>query len=255
MSMLNNFLILQIVFLGILSLVLTIRVFRKKITFKKALLILGLCFLFVVLILYPYRSRIKEQILRYRNIFIHNVVKTNSCSCDHMPLPKDDYAFAHRVQAIRTTKNAFILNDAFLQKQKQQGQLISVQEGEGFYMTCAPNSYRYLTPLANKRLIELGKLFRAEISNQSNIKDYFVITSMTRTEAQQEVIRKKYPGQATKGSSTHSFGVSFDISEIKTKGECKVGYAALLSALKRMQQEGKILLCPESTCMHVTVVR
>ena len=75
---------------------------------------------------------------------------------------------------------------------------------------------------------------------------------MTRTEAQQEVIRKRHPGQATQGKLIHSFGVSFDISEIKTNGACKPGYDALYAALEQMQSEGKLLLCPESNCMYVT---
>ena len=137
----------------------------------------------------------------------------------------------------------------------KSGKLIEVIECDGFYMTSAPNSTHYLTPLANKRLLELGQLFRSKISNPENQKDYFVITSMTRTEAQEEVIRMRYPGQAAQGKSTHSFGVSFDISEIKTKSACKAGYDALYVALEQMQREGKLLLCPESTCMHVTVVR
>jgi hypothetical protein len=253
--MLNTFLIFLFPFFGILFLILTIRVVRKKLTFKKALLIFGVCFFFVLIILFPYRFRIKDKLLRYKNIVVHNVVKSIYCSCDHMPLPKDDYATAHRAQAIRTTKNGFILNDRMLNQKIKSGKLIEVIEGDGFYMNYAPNSTHYLTPLANKRLLELGKLFRSKISNPENQKDYFVITSMTRTEAQQEVIRKRYPGQATQGKSTHSFGVSFDISEIKTKSACKAGYDALYAALEQMQREGKLLLCPESTCMHVTVAR
>lgn len=253
--MLNTFLILLFPFFGILFLILTIRVFGKKLTIKKALRILGICFFVVLIILFPYRFRIKAKLLIFKNSVVHNIVQSNQCSCKQMPLPKDDYASAHRAQAIRTTKNGFILNDQILNQKIKSGQLIEIEEGDGFYMTSAANSTQHLTPLANKRLQELGKLFRSKINNPENQKDYFVITSMTRTEAQQEVIRKRYPGQATKGSSTHSFGVSFDIAEVKTKGNCQVGYEALRLALRQMQSEGKILLCPESTCMHVTVVK
>ena len=253
--MFKTFLLLQFPIFGILFIVLMVKIFRKNITIKKAAIIIVSYFLLLLVILYPYRARIKKQILNYRNAMIQKVAPRNNCSCKSMNLPKDDYAFAHRVGAIRATKNGFILNDKILQQKIKSGKLIPAQEGDGFWMQNAENSTKYLTPLANKRLLELGKLFRSKLANTANSRDYFVITSMTRTEVQQEVIRKKYPNQATKGSSTHSFGVSFDIAELKTTADCKVGHEALTAALRQMQQEGKILLCPESTCMHVTVVR
>jgi len=133
--------------------------------------------------------------------------------------------------------------------------LVNVVEGDGFYMINAKNSEQCLTPLAEKRLKELGLLFRSLIENEENKKDYFVISSMTRTEAQQENIRKLYPRAATKGFSTHSYGVSFDISEIISFGKCSSAQKALKLALSKMQSEKKILLCPETKCIHVTVIK
>ena len=253
--MLQIFVFIQFPFFGIVLLILVFQLYRKKITLKRAAVFLGVYFLMLVIILFPYRARIKKQILSHRNAMVQRVAPRNNCSCKYMDLPKDDYALAHRVGAIRTTKNGFILDDKVLQQKIRAGKLIKAIESDGYWMQNAQNSTKYLTPLANQRLIELGKLFRSKIANTANSRDYFVISSITRTEAQQEVIRKKYPNQATMGSSTHSFGVSFDIAELITKADCKVGYEALTAALRQMQQEGKLLLCPESTCMHVTVVR
>jgi hypothetical protein len=253
--MLHTFLLLQFPFFGLLVCILAYRLYRKKTILKRAVIVLGVYFLLLALILFPYRARIKKQLLGYKNAMIQRVAPRNYCSCQNMALPKDDYASAHRVGAIRVTKNGFILNDKVLQQKIRAGKLIQAQESDGYWIQNAQNGTKYLTPLANQRLIELGKRFRAKIAHTANSRDYFVISSITRTEAQQEVIRKRYPNQATKGSSTHSFGVSFDIAELSTKADCKVGYAALTAALSQMQQEGKILLCPESTCMHVTVVR
>jgi hypothetical protein len=78
---------------------------------------------------------------------------------------------------------------------------------------------------------------------------------MTRTEDQQKIIRKLHKRTATNGKSTHSYGVSFDISQIISYQNCSIAYEALTSALEKMQKEGKILLCPESECIHVTVVK
>ena len=97
-------------------------------------------------------------------------------------------------------------------------------------------------------------MFRSFLKDSKNEKDYFVISSMTRTETQQQEIRSQYPNSSTPGKSTHSFGVSFDINRIKSKGSCEVSRNALMRALNQMRDENKILLCPEFHCIHVTVV-
>ena len=59
---------------------------------------------------------------------------------------------------------------------------------------------------------------------------------------------------ATKGTSTHSYGVSFDINTVVgDNGYCERRTQVLKKILTEMQKEGKILLCPESKCIHVTV--
>jgi hypothetical protein len=157
--------------------------------------------------------------------------------------------------AIAVTNNGLILDHKVLKKRLKLKKLVNVVEGDGFYMIDAKNSEQCLTSLAEKRLKELGKLFRSVIESEENKKDYFVISSMTRTEAQQEIIRKQYPRAATKGFSTHSYGVSFDISEIISFGKCSSAQKALKVALSKLQREKKILLCPETECIHVTVIK
>lgn len=60
---------------------------------------------------------------------------------------------------------------------------------------------------------------------------------------------------ATKGLSTHSFGVSFDISSIQSSGYCEEALVALSKALTKMQEKKQLLICPENGCYHITVVK
>ena len=112
----------------------------------------------------------------------------------------------------------------------------------------------HLTPLALKRLNELGELFRENLKGTKDANSYFVISSVTRTEKQQNEIKKAYPNAATKGKSTHSYGVSFDISKMMYKSSCKNSLQALEQALTEMQSQGKLLICPEKGCIHITIV-
>jgi hypothetical protein len=48
--------------------------------------------------------------------------------------------------------------------------------------------------------------------------------------------------------------VAFDIYKLTSSDKnCIIGMNALQEVLTQMQGEGKILLCPESKCIHVTV--
>lgn len=261
--MLKAFIILQVPFFLLLSLFLLWRFRSNDMPGKLAFRILLIYFFVLGLILFPYRARIKKYFSNFQDkvkektVVVHQRLypKVTACSCTGMHLSRDSYPYKHRPLAIATTKNGYILNDQILQNKLKSSKLVKVIEGDGFYMQDAKYSSHVLTPLANKRLLELGKRFRSLITEAENQKDYFVVSSMTRTEAQQEVVRKSNPGQATKDRSTHSYGVSFDISRINSKGDCLVSYTALQTALEQMRSEGLILLCPESTCVHVTVVK
>ena len=112
----------------------------------------------------------------------------------------------------------------------------------------------HLTPLALKRLNELGRLFRKNLEDSKDANSYFVISSVTRTEKQQKQIVHAYPNSATRNKSTHSYGVSFDISKMMYKSSCNYSLKALEKALTEMQSQGKLLICPEKGCIHITIV-
>jgi len=86
---------------------------------------------------------------------------------------------------------------------------------------------------------------------------YFVVTSLTRTIAQQQRL-SKVNSHATKGVSTHSYGVSFDISYVRFNG--KRGHNLKLrnilsNILSDLQKKGAIYIINErnNNCFHITV--
>lgn len=231
-----------------------IRLIQKKITLKRASLLMIVFGCFSIVVFYPYRSRIRGYYHRFQNRTEIRPQISSNCNCESLEVPKDSYAEKHRPLAIRLTKNGFINNEATLNSFLTRKRLVEVGESDGYFIQKLTSSTKHLTPIAKKRLEELAALFRSFLKDSKNEKDYFVISSMTRTETQQQEIRRQYPNSSTPGKSTHSFGVSFDINRIKSKGSCEVSRNALMRALNQMRDENKILLCPEFHCIHVTVV-
>lgn len=229
----------------------------KKLKYQyvyKFTLILGII-LFMFLL--SNRKRIQNRFIHIKPKLRVHLDTPNSCSCSwvSMTLFKNDYHQFHLPSAIATTQNQYIENESVLKNLLKKSKLVEAKEADGFFVQRLDYSSAILTPLAYKRLIELGNLFRSKIKNQSEKKSYFVISSITRTENQQKKIIELYPNAATRGKSTHSYGVSFDISLIKAKKDCSEGLTALQKALTQMQKEKKVLLCPESKCIHITIIR
>jgi hypothetical protein len=237
-----------------LSVVLLFSFLRKSPRKKPVFISLLSVFFLSVLILYPYRHRIRK---RANNVAQHMPVRlftNHHCNCERGSLPRDDYRTKHRPMAIQVTENGYIKTAGILNNFLRRKKLVDVKEDDGFWIPVLTHSSPHLTPTAYKRLLELGRRFRSSLKETENKTDYFVVSSITRTRDQQKDLAKHDSG-ATKDKSTHSFGVSFDISELRSKASCKKGMDALKKTLLEMREEGKILLCPENDCVHVTVVR
>jgi hypothetical protein len=179
-----------------------------------------------------------------------------SCDCtwSSLLLKKDDYPTKHKPAAQRISNQMYIRNEALRNKWINKGRLVPVDEADGFGISNLDYSSAHLTPLAKKRLYELGQRFRASIQNPDEKKSYFMVSSITRSQVQQTQICERYPNACTRDHSPHSYGVAFDIYKVTSSGRnCTIGMSALQEVLTQMQREGKILLCPESKCIHVTV--
>ena len=237
-----------------------IRWMRRKVKTKGFLWFFAITSLLYLLLLYSNRKSI-EYWLDTRRIEKEASKTPNTpnryCTCNwsSLRLKKDDYAKKHRPQAQKITDNRYIKNKNTLNDYVKNKQLVSFTDNDGYWVEPLTHSSMHLTPLAKKRLDELGRLFRKNVGGTADDKSYFVISSVTRTEKQQKQIVKAYPNAATRNKSTHSYGVSFDISKMMYKSSCKRSLKALERALSKMQKQGKLLICQESECIHITVVK
>lgn len=177
-----------------------------------------------------------------------------ACNWSSLRLKKDSYPKKHRPLAQKITDNRYIKDSKTLNKYLRNKDLVTFTDQEGYWVEPLTHSSMHLTPLGLKRLNELGRLFRENLKETKDANSYFVISSVTRTEKQQKEIKKAYPNAATKGKSTHSYGVSFDISKMMYKSSCENSLKSLEQALSEMQSQGKLLICPEKGCIHITII-
>jgi hypothetical protein len=131
--------------------------------------------------------------------------------------------------------------------------LVEASEGRGYKVDQLTHSFPYITQDSKKVLEELGAAFQA-LAGEGN---FFTITSATRTEEQQKNLKRRNRN-ATDGNSSHSYGVSFDISYIRFNGIREWNQQAqkdLETVLNHFQQTGKIFVIKErkQSCYHVTV--
>jgi hypothetical protein len=199
---------------------------------------------------YTIKKRIKKELFSLFGRKNNNVC---SCNWNTLELKRDDYKTKHLPAAIKSSNNLFIENKRLLKKAIKRGKLIEIEGRIGYKINRLNNSSYHLTNEAYSTLQEMGIRFHNLLEN-TNAKDgYFELSSVLRTEKQQEEIRKKYPKAATTGNSTHSYGVSFDIANVKGSS-CNSANRALNKVLNEMQEEKKILICPEKRCIHITVL-
>lgn len=142
---------------------------------------------------------------------------------------------------------------AALHKLIKDEQLISVVSDRGYIVADMTHSYPYLTEDAILTLRKIGASFY-EASGDSSA---FTVSSLTRTESTQKKLRKRN-ANASKRESSHTFGVSFDISYIRYNGVREWNYErtkALEGVLATMQKNGEIYVLKErnQSCFHVTV--
>lgn len=192
----------------------------------------------------------------YREIIINKikmieiVKKKDSCPCNDktMNLKFEDYHTTH-VPAVK--KHKFILNNTQLKNEINKGNLIPVVNGIGYEIGILKYSSSYLHHKAYKILQELGHRYQKRVFNKTNQESYILISSLTRTLPQQKELAKVNRA-ATKGTSTHCFGFAFDIFVLKSSN-CSLSLLILQELLNAMRDEGKIFLCSENHCIHVTV--
>ena len=201
----------------------------------------------LILSLFLFKKQIKNKINGIRI----NYAKKNTCPCTNanLYLKFDNYRKAHLP---RVKMYTFIKTENDLNKQIENGNLVPVYDSKGYKIRNLTHSSAYLHPKAYKILQELADRFQNRVKNKFNDESFFEISSLVRTSIQQKELAKKSRA-ATKGVSTHSYGLAFDIPVLKSKN-CTESLIILQDLLNQMRSEGKIVLCPESGCIHVTVI-
>lgn len=135
----------------------------------------------------------------------------------------------------------------------KDGKLVLIDKGTGYEVMPLTHSQPYITPYSKTVLEEIGIAFQSLTDSKS----YITLTSVTRTPEQQKSLRKRNTN-ATNGVSSHSYGVSFDISYIRFNGKKnwnRKNQKKLEKILKEFEAEDKIFFIKErkQSCYHVTV--
>lgn len=248
-------------FTGLASL--TTYFFIKSPKFRKTILLAGLfatLMLSVVLAVYPDLPRRCYRKLKSTVNWTENRQKQSNkntqaeaCNCRVQSgrLPKDLYA-KHRSEAKQLSGDQFIPNAKMRAELLKEGDLVRIPHIMGLKIRPLTHSSKDLHKNALPRLQELVSRFTATCEARGIKEGELILSSVTRTEDQQKEIRKQFKNAATPGQSAHSFGAAVDILGVSSKGSCSKTKKALYDVLKNMRSEGKILLCPESQCIHVT---
>lgn len=132
------------------------------------------------------------------------------------------------------------------------GELLLVQDDQGYIVGDMTHSYPVLTPGALYVLRTIGASFYVASGQGYS----FTVSSLTRTEETQNQLRKRN-SNAAKDESSHCYGVSFDISYIRYNGVREWNYELtkkLEAILATLQNEGKIYVVRENkqSCFHIT---
>lgn len=183
-----------------------------------------------------------------------NGIAPCSCSKYTMKLARNPYT-QHQKRARTLPGSFYIKSKASLAAGAERGDLERIPEvGRGYHLSGLSHSEPFLLPAAREVLEDMGNRFADAMEGTADEGASIRITSLTRTQSQQDRLRRRNTN-AFKGKSSHSYGASFDVAFIDRPNKsvtCPGPTWAMQTILKDMQNEGKILIIPEGNCMHIT---
>lgn len=183
-----------------------------------------------------------------------NGIAPCSCSKYTMKLARNPYT-QHQKRARTLPGSFYIKSKASLAAGAERGDLERIPEvGRGYHLYGLSHSEPFLLPTAREVLEDMANRFADAMEGTADEGASIRITSLTRTQSQQDRLRRRN-ANAFKGKSSHSYGASFDVAFIDRPNEsvtCPGPTWAMQTILKDMQNEGKILIIPEGNCMHIT---
>lgn len=165
--------------------------------------------------------------------------------------PSDEYV--QHLNAAKSHKTGLIKTKKELNKLSDQGKLVQVkQRGYGYRIAKLTHSHAYLVPKAKNVLDQIAREFVVKTGQ-----NFFVVTSMTRTESDQNRLRSVNTN-ASSNDSSHSYGSAIDISYVRFNN--KLGNNAKLekqleAVLTNFQKQGKIYFVKEKNmkCFHIII--
>ncbi len=166
--------------------------------------------------------------------------------------PDKDFIAKH-LESAKTLGVGSLADTSAIAKKFRNGELVEVLPDKGYVIGNMTHSYPYLTAEALLALRTIGASFYEATEDNS----YFTVTSLTRTEHTQNLLRRRNTN-AAKDESSHCYGVSFDISYIRYNGKREWDYERtqkLEAILAELQERGDIYVLKErkQSCFHVSV--
>lgn len=166
---------------------------------------------------------------------------------------KPSKAYVTHLTAAKSHKTGHISSKTHLNKLAASGKLVKInQRGYGYRVAPLTHSHSYLVPKGKRVLDAIARDF-VKATGQN----FFVVTSLTRTQADQNRLRKTNIN-ASSNDSSHSFGAAFDISYKRFNQKLGTNSALekkLEEVLNTYQKQGKIYFVKERqvSCFHIVV--
>jgi hypothetical protein len=204
----------------------------------------GVC----IIILYPYRYRIKNKIASFFNSRKINNPSYAPCeSCDELFTDGiSAHELAYKKEGIKTQKNSLELNNL-----ESKGVLKKITTNDYYIVRDMEYSDPFLLPKAADLLTDISTLYMSKIDKAGLKYIPFEITSATRTI--ESVERLQRDNENAIKNSAHLNGKTFDIGYINFANYPKQR-ALFISVLKSFREENKCFVKYEigQKCFHIT---
>lgn len=191
-----------------------------------------------------------------RTLFVFGFVAAAASDAQAASLhaTRDGGARQERAAARRLKLRPF-QNSHDLRRAIARGELVSVPDsGPGFVLDpeigsiagASAELFRYARPLT----IAFVRWFASVVNRRSG--DTFRVTSLVRTTAYQRLLRRRN-GNAARGTSSHEFGTTADLSKV---GVSRAGLRCARDLLLRLENRGVVLATEEvaQSVFHVMVI-
>lgn len=191
--------------------------------------------------------------VRFILLFLFSFISATTFSQSRRGVTPPSKEYIAHLKAAKSHGIKNLKDKKVLDRYVSQGKLVKVkQRGYGYRLDKFTHSHPYLVPKANRALSEIAREF-VKKSGQN----FFVVTSLTRTKADQNRLRRVNVN-ASSNDSSHCFGAAIDISYIRFNHKRQVNTKLdkhLENVLKQFQKAGKIYFVKErvNRCYHIII--